>query len=160
MQLKRLHLVNILGPLVNKPHLPETLCKITVGAIKLDGGVAIITGAGSGIGKETAFTFAEAGASAIVFADIDEAKIKEAVEESKKLATDAKYQALVIGVDVTKAESVQFLIEATVKAFGRVDYCIDVDAYIPFNDSVEATYDKVMDINAKGAYLVTRAASK
>ncbi|TGO17427.1 hypothetical protein BTUL_0017g00070 [Botrytis tulipae] len=65
-----------------------------MGAIKLDGGVAIITGAGSGIGKETAFTFAEPGASAIVFADIDEAKIKEAVEESKKLATDAKYQAL------------------------------------------------------------------
>ncbi|KAF7877098.1 uncharacterized protein EAF02_008318 [Botrytis sinoallii] len=136
-----------------------------MGAIKLDGGVALITGAGSVIGKETAFTLAEAGASAIVFADIDEAKIKEAVEESKKLATDAKYQALAIGVDVTEAESVQSLIETTVKAFGRADYCvnsagIDVDAYIPFNDSVEATYDKVMDTNAKGAYLVTRAASK
>lgn len=40
-------------------------------------------------------------------------------------------------------------------ANNRLFYWIDVDAYIPSNDSVEATYDKVMDINAKGAYLIT-----
>lgn len=45
-------------------------------------------------------------------------------------------------------------------ANNRRFYRIDVDAYIPFNDSFEASYDKVMDINAKGAYPVTRAASK
>ncbi|KAM3082865.1 hypothetical protein ACMFMF_002515 [Clarireedia jacksonii] len=147
-----------------------------MGAITLDGGVAVVIGvsfpaahglaytnfnqAASGIGKETGLTFAEAGASAIVFADIDEAKIKDAAEESKRLATVAGYQALAIKVDVTNAESVQFLFDTAVKAFGRVDYCIDVDAYIPFNDSAEGTYDKAMDINAKGSYLIDKAAFK
>ncbi|KAM3074726.1 hypothetical protein ACMFMG_008146 [Clarireedia jacksonii] len=96
-----------------------------MGAITLDGGVAVVIGAASGIGKETGLTFAEAGASAIVFADIDEAKIKDAAEESKRLATVAGYQALAIKVDVTNAESVQFLFDTAVKAFGRVDYCVN-----------------------------------
>ncbi|PQE11470.1 oxidoreductase short-chain dehydrogenase reductase family protein [Rutstroemia sp. NJR-2017a BBW] len=136
-----------------------------MGAIRLEGGVAVITGAGSGIGKETAFTFAEAGVSSIVFADISEANIAAAAEESKKYATDAKYQALAITLDVTNADSVRSLVNTTVETFGRIDYLvnsagIDVDEYVPYNDSSETTYDKVMDVNARGTYLVSRAVCK
>ncbi|PQE08879.1 oxidoreductase short-chain dehydrogenase reductase family protein [Rutstroemia sp. NJR-2017a BVV2] len=136
--------------------IPETM-----GAIRLEGGVAVITR----IGKETAFTFAEAGVSSIVFGDISEANIAAAAEGSKKYATDAKYQALAITLDVTNVESVRSLVNTTVESFGRIDYLvnsagIDVNAYVPYNDSSVTTYDKVMNANARGTYLVSRAVCK
>jgi hypothetical protein len=84
--------------------------------IKLDGGFALITGVSnysfmppyritrtlqvaSDIRKETAFSFAESGVAGVVFADIDEAKAIEAMEESKRLAILTGYRALAVKVE-------------------------------------------------------------
>lgn len=79
----------------------------------------------SGIGRETGYSFAEAGALGIVFADINITGAQEAAEDSKKLATNPKYRPLAIQVDVTKPESVLAMVEQTVKEFGRIDYSVN-----------------------------------
>jgi NAD(P)-dependent dehydrogenase (short-subunit alcohol dehydrogenase family) len=81
--------------------------------------------AAGGIGKETALAFAEAGARGVVFADVNHEGIKAAAEESSKYARHAEYRALAIKVDLTDAQSVQDLVETTVKEFGRIDYAVN-----------------------------------
>ena len=81
--------------------------------------------AAGGIGEETAFAFAEAGVSAIAFADIDDQKAAKVAEASKGLAINKDYRTLVIAVDVTDPTSVQRMVDETVKEFGRIDYNVN-----------------------------------
>ena len=81
--------------------------------------------AGGGIGQEAAFSLAEAGAKAIVFADINMARAEEAVESTKKFATHPEYRGVVCKVDVTVPDQVQHMVDFTVKEFGRIDYAIN-----------------------------------
>ena len=74
------------------------------------------------IGEETVFTFAEAGVSAIAFADIDEQKAAKVAETSKGLATNKDYRTLVLPVDVTDPTSVQHMVDETIRVFGRIDH--------------------------------------
>lgn len=60
-----------------------------------------------------------------MFADIDEVRVVKSSEDSKKLATNPDYQARAYALDVTQAQSVDALIEKTVKEFGRIDYLIN-----------------------------------
>ncbi len=83
------------------------------------------TQAASGIGKETAFIFAEAGAAGVLFADIKETEAKDAAEASKALATNQGYRAFGVKVDITDTASVQSMVDYAVKKFGRVDYCVN-----------------------------------
>ncbi|KAL8846844.1 MAG: hypothetical protein Q9221_008102 [Calogaya cf. arnoldii] len=131
----------------------------------LSNGAVLITGAAGGIGEETAFAFAEAGVSAIAFADIDDQKAAKVAEASKGLAINKDYRTLVIAVDVTDPTSVQRMVDETVKEFGRIDYNvnaagIDNDAHAPMYDSTIEDFDSVMNINAKGVLTCTRAVSK
>ncbi|KAI9658416.1 MAG: hypothetical protein M1821_002549 [Bathelium mastoideum] len=132
--------------------------------IVLDG-VALITGAGGGIGREAAFSLAEAGARVIIFADINEEAAKEAVELSKKHATHPQYQAINYTLDVTDPQSVQEMVDTIVKNFGRLDYAVngagvDNGTYASVADSVPEDYDNVMNVNSKGLMLCVRAEIK
>ncbi len=80
---------------------------------------------GSGIGRETGYIFAERGASGIAFADIDEKAAQYTAESSRKLATNTDYRAIALHVDVTDRTSVQALVAAVQKEFGRIDYCVN-----------------------------------
>lgn len=80
---------------------------------------------GSGIGRETGYIFAERGASGIAFADIDEKAAQYAAEFSKKLATNTGYRSIAVHVDVTDRTSVQALVTAVQKEFGRIDYSVN-----------------------------------
>lgn len=96
--------------------------------------------AASGIGRETAYSFAEAGASGIVFADINKDGAQEAAEKSKKFAANANYCAIAVEVDVTDPASVQAMVEATVKEFGKIDYNVNsagVSFILTFHRSLE-----------------------
>ncbi|KAF2230898.1 NAD(P)-binding protein [Viridothelium virens] len=131
---------------------------------RIDGFTVIIGGTG-GIGKETGFTFAESGVKGILFADVDGVASANVAEESKQIATNSKYKALSTKIDIADAQSVQEMVDLAVKEFGRIDYCInaagvDVAEYIPATETSEVDYDRVMDINAKGAFLVGRAVAK
>ncbi|OTA62354.1 NAD(P)-binding protein [Hypoxylon sp. EC38] len=88
-------------------------------------GVALVVGAGSGIGLETALLFAERGARAVVFADQVFDAASEASEKSKSIATAGDYQTLAIAVDVRDRASVKAIVEEVKKRFARLDYAVN-----------------------------------
>ncbi|KAI0532022.1 NAD(P)-binding protein [Xylaria digitata] len=129
---------------------------------KLDG-VSIVVGATGGIGREVAFTFAEAGVKSILLADIGTST--EVAEQTKSLATNPAYTCLSTRVDVTDAASVDEMVKLAVETFGRIDYCInafgvDVAEYVPFQQTTLEDYDRVLAINTKGPFLITRAVGR
>ncbi|KAI3394961.1 hypothetical protein diail_2019 [Diaporthe ilicicola] len=131
--------------------------------LTLDGGIALVTGAASGIGKETALAFAEAGAKGVVFADINHEVAQKVAEESKGLARHPDYQALVIKLDIGDEQSVQGLVTTTVKELGRIDYAvnsagIDLEQYKQFTPLLDlGLFSKMVDVNIKGAVYFVRA---
>ncbi|ROV96207.1 hypothetical protein VSDG_04999 [Cytospora chrysosperma] len=131
--------------------------------LTLDGGIALVAGAASGIGKETALAYAEAGAKGVVFADIDHEGAQKVAEESKSVARHPDYQVLAIKLDIGDERSVQSLVKATVKEFGRIDYAvnsagIDLESYKSFTPFLDIDlFSKMVDVNIKGAVYFVRA---
>lgn len=119
----------------------------------LDGRVAVVTGGARGIGFGCCEALSAAGAS-IVIADIDSSQGEVA---AKELAGPA----VAIGHDVRSAQSATALRNATHEAFGRVDILVNNAGVgprpAPIQDLTEEEYDRVMDINARGTFLTTRA---
>ncbi|KAI1073522.1 NAD(P)-binding protein [Whalleya microplaca] len=121
-------------------------------------GFALIVGAAGGIGKEVAFTFAEAGAQGIILADTDYEAAVKAAEDSKALVLNPGYRSLAVKVDVVDPSSVQVMVDLAVKEFARVDYCVnaagvDVAEYVPFDETNPDDYDRVLGINTKNMFL-------
>jgi NAD(P)-dependent dehydrogenase (short-subunit alcohol dehydrogenase family) len=119
-----------------------------------DGKVVIVTGAAGGLGRAFAQGFAIAGASLVV-ADIDIA----GVDETAALITATGAQSLALKVDVTSKESTDALAQAALDAFGRIDVLINNAAIYatltrkPFTEIDPAEWDRVMNVNVKGAWL-------
>ncbi|KAI9672164.1 MAG: hypothetical protein M1831_001977 [Alyxoria varia] len=88
-------------------------------------GIALIAGGGSGIGRETGFSFAQNGASTVVFADINNAKAYATAEESKKFATNEDYMPVSKFVDVTDEDSVKKLVQQVVQEWVKIDYFVN-----------------------------------
>lgn len=114
--------------------------------------VALVTGAGSGIGQAAALAFARAGARVVV-ADINPAGGEETVRQ----ITTAGGEALFVPTDVTQAGAVAALIQQTVAAYGRLDCAfnnagIGGDA-MPLAEGSEANWDNVINTNLKGVWL-------
>ena len=121
--------------------------------INLTGKVAVITGAGSGIGKETAIRFAQQGAS-VVCADIKNA---EAVAQE---ITNQGLKAIGVQLDVAQWASWENLIELTEKQFGEVDILCGVAGISEATnilDLTEAQFDVMMNINVKGVFFGMKA---
>src|SRR3954463_2730152 len=78
--------------------------------------VALVTGAGSGMGLATARAFAEAGA-AVVLADVNHEAVRAAADE----LTATGHQALAVACDVTSEDEVAAMVATTIEAFGRLD---------------------------------------
>jgi NAD(P)-dependent dehydrogenase (short-subunit alcohol dehydrogenase family) len=119
---------------------------------RLDGKVAVITGAAGGIGREAAVLFSEEGASVCV-ADVS----AEAGEEAAAACREAFFQQ----VDVTDPASVEAMYAATVDRYGGVDVLYNNAGIMPADDaSVLETepdaWSRVLDVNAKGVYLCCR----
>ena len=125
--------------------------------MKLQGKVALITGAGSGIGWATALLFAREGAR-VACADINEGAAKETAQQIEK----AGGQALVIRADVSRSEDCQAMVERTVATWGRLDILFNnagvPQAPTPVENLDEATFDKIMAVNVRGVYLGCRYA--
>ena len=125
---------------------------------KLDGRVAIVTGAGSGIGRAIARRFAAEGAVSIV-ANRTPAKGETVARE----IVDAGGRAEAIATDVGDPEQIRELVERTVARHGRVDVLVNNaaigrDATGPFWElSIEA-YDETMAVNARAAFIAAKYA--
>jgi NAD(P)-dependent dehydrogenase (short-subunit alcohol dehydrogenase family) len=124
---------------------------------RLKGQVAIVTGAGSGIGKALASRLARDGAS-VVIADL--ARFGEAAAEIAK-ATGAR--TLGLQIDVSSEKDVERMAAETVRAFGRIDILVNNAAVFstlklrPFEDIGVEEWRKVMDVNIMGVALCCRA---
>lgn len=118
---------------------------------QLENKVAIITGAGSGIGKATALLFAKEGAKVVV-SDISEENGKSAVEEIKKNGGEAFY----VKADSSKPEDNEALVKQAVQKYGALDIAVN-NAGIggPLATTAEYPIDgwqKVIDINLSGVF--------
>ncbi len=123
---------------------------------KLDGKVAIITGAGSGIGRASALLFAEEGAKVVV-ADLNE----DAGTKSVELVRAAGGEALFVSTDVRREAQVESMVNQTVAAFGAVDILYN-NAAIEIRGSAtqlsEEEWDATMGTNVKGSWLCSKYA--
>ena len=119
---------------------------------KLQGKVAIITGAASGIGKATAELFAAQGAT-LVLADWH--------GEAGAVLTDALQkqgaEAVFVQVDVSKTEDVKRMVRTAVEQYGRVDVIFNnagiEGEQAPTAEATEENFDRVIDVNLKGVFL-------
>lgn len=129
-------------------------------ASRLKGRVAIITGAGHGIGLAYANRLAAEGAS-VVIAELDEAAGARAAEE----ITRAGRHALAVATNVTDPNSLDNMVGKTLEAFGRIDILVNNAAIFstipmsrsPFDEISIDEWDAMMAVNVKGAWLASRA---
>jgi 3-oxoacyl-[acyl-carrier protein] reductase len=121
---------------------------------RLEGKVALITGAGSGFGLGIAETFAREGAK-VVLVDINEAAARTAAERIGP-------SALGLAADVSRAADVKAAVEQTISAFGKLDIVVN-NAGIshrnrPMLEVEEDEFDRIFAVNVKSIYLFARAA--
>jgi NAD(P)-dependent dehydrogenase (short-subunit alcohol dehydrogenase family) len=119
---------------------------------RLEGKVAIITGASSGIGKASAVIFAREGAKVVVVC-----RTATAGEETVGEIKEAGGEAIYVGADVSKTEDVQRMIKTTVYAYGRLDILFNnagiLLPYGPIQECPEEAFDETIAINLKGVWL-------
>nr|WP_193788360.1 glucose 1-dehydrogenase [Halorubrum tebenquichense] len=113
--------------------------------------VALVTGAGSGIGRVTANRFATEGATVVV-ADIDTEAGQETTEQIKEDNGNATF----IEVDTSRSESIEALVDATLNKHGRLDYAVNNAAIgntpAPVSEINEEEWDRILDVNQTGVW--------
>ena len=118
----------------------------------LDGNVAFVSGAASGIGRATALAFARERANVVV-ADIDQRRNQNTV----RMIQDLGGQALAVNCDVTRGEDVQSALTQTVERFGRLNYAFNnagaEQQPKPTADITEEEWDRIISINLRSVFL-------
>ncbi len=126
--------------------------------IRLDGRVAVVTGAGQGIGRGIAVRLAEAGATVVV-ADLDAAQAAAAADDIRGSGGAAHG----VGVDVADEQSVASLFRVATDDLGGLDVLVNNAGIFPtwpVLDMQAADFDRVLGVNLRGVFLCTREAGR
>ena len=121
---------------------------------RLDGRVAIVTGAGRGIGAATALAYAEAGADVVCAA-----RTREAIEETAEAARAHGVRALAVPTDVLEREQLERLVDATLSEFGRVDILVNNAGGWPPKPALrtgEKEFEQAFRFNVTTAFVLSR----
>lgn len=124
---------------------------------RLEGKIAIVIGAGSGIGRGVAIRLAQEGA-AVVVADVDLNRVSAVAKEIAAAGGKAKPQK----VNVSKPEETQGLVAQVAEEMGRLDILVNTAGVVQsklYLDVTESDWDRVIDINQKGAAFAIQAAA-
>jgi len=123
--------------------------------VRLDGQVAIVTGASRGIGKAIAELFGREGAKIVVNYNTSD---KQAQAVANRIVSHGG-EAICAKADVSKSGEVLRMIETTVKTYGRIDVLVNNAGVLitkDFFDIDEDEWDKTISVNLKGAYLCSK----
>ena len=124
----------------------------------LDGKVAIVTGASSGLGVAFARGLAEAGADIVIGA-----RRQDRLEETRRLVEETGRRCLAVKTDVTRVEDCQALVAAAVETMGAVDVLINnagVGTAVPAVRETPEEFRQVVDINLHGTYWMAQACAR
>ena len=122
---------------------------------RLQGKIALVTGASRGIGRAIAKLFAEEGAKVVI-------NYSRSEKEAASLAEEIKQQggeALLVKADVSQAQEVKEMIKKVADEFGRIDILVNNAGILiqsPFLESTEEMWDTMMAVNLKGSYLCAK----
>src|SRR5262249_12597676 len=119
--------------------------------MRLQGKVAVITGAGSGIGEATSKLFAAEGARVAV--------VDRDVEGGNRVVDNIGPSSLFLAADVTSAKDMESVSQAVAEQFGRIDILFNnagIAGVGDLHETSESDWDRVMSVNVKGIYLATK----
>ena len=125
---------------------------------RLDGKVALVTGASSGLGVHFADALAEAGADVVLAA-----RRVDRLEGTRKLVEGHGRRALVVQTDVADPAACQALVDAAMTGFGRVDVLVNnagVGTAVPATQETPQQFRDVMDVNLHGCYWMAQACAR
>lgn len=126
---------------------------------RLEGKVAIVTGAGSGMGRATAKLYAKEGAK-VVLAEFNEASMNETLEEINA----AGGTAVAIKTDVSKEADVEAMIQKALDEYGKLDVLANIagifDGMASLENTTNELFERVMGVNLNGQFYASRAAIK
>ena len=133
---------------------PSHPSEIEIG--RIDGKVAVVTGASKGIGKALAFAFARAGAKVVLAA-----RTRDTLEQVASELRESGAEALAVPTDVTNADAVKQLIQQTLDTYQHVDILINnagIGHFGPVIDFDPDDWDTVLNSNLKAVYLCAKYA--
>lgn len=124
----------------------------------LEGRVAIVTGAGRGIGRAIAEGLAKNGAKVVCAA-----RTRSQLDDVVQVITDAGGQAMAYEMDMKSLASVQGGVDTTLEAYGQIDVLVNnagMNIREPFEKVTEEHYDEIMAVNLKGLYFLSQGVAK
>jgi 3-oxoacyl-[acyl-carrier protein] reductase len=125
---------------------------------KLDGKIALVTGAARGIGREIALTLAREGAD-IAGSARNAPDLQKVGKEIQALGK----RAFTITGDVSRKVDVENVVDSVIAAFGRIDILVcnaGITRFAPFLEMTEADWDEVVDVDLKGTFLCCQAVAR
>ncbi len=138
--------------------MPEPTLSPVLDAFRLDGKVAVVTGASSGLGVAFAEALAQAGADVALGA-----RRADRLQDTKALVEATGRRAITVATDVAKPEDCTALIEAAVRDLGHIDILVNnagVGTAVPATRETPEQFRSVIDVNLNGAYWMAQAAGR